>query len=233
MNIRHNGPLREKLSAEYVLGTLKGGARRRFETWLRDDAALRNTIAVWRARLEPMAEFSAVQKPPKRVWMGIEQRLHLAPAAKPWAFWRNDNLVFWRGLGIASTAVATLLVALMLTRTLDAPLVSYVATLTNEKAEAALLLTADTRRGVLNVRLIAAQPVASDKSLQLWAVPKKGTPHSLGVLPDNQRITLALPDTATGPDVVLLAVSLEPKGGSPDPAGPTGPILYKGAWVRL
>jgi anti-sigma-K factor RskA len=31
----------------------------------------------------------------------------------------------------------------------------------------------------------------------------------------------------------MLAVSLEPKGGSPDPNGPTGPILYKGNWVRM
>jgi anti-sigma-K factor RskA len=38
---------------------------------------------------------------------------------------------------------------------------------------------------------------------------------------------------ATGPDVALLAVTLEPKGGSPDPNGPSGPVLYKGAWIGL
>jgi anti-sigma-K factor RskA len=35
-----------------------------------------------------------------------------------------------------------------------------------------------------------------------------------------------------GDDVVVLAISLEPRGGSPDPNGPTGPVLYKGPWVR-
>ena len=38
---------------------------------------------------------------------------------------------------------------------------------------------------------------------------------------------------AIGDDVALLAVTLEPKGGSPNPNGPTGPILYKGRWVRV
>ena len=31
----------------------------------------------------------------------------------------------------------------------------------------------------------------------------------------------------------LLAVTLEPKGGSPKADGPTGPIVFKGAWVKI
>jgi anti-sigma-K factor RskA len=67
----------------------------------------------------------------------------------------------------------------------------------------------------------------------LWAVPKSGNPRSLGVLTGNERATLALNERAIGADVALLAVSLEPRGGSPDPNGPSGPILYTGNWVKL
>jgi anti-sigma-K factor RskA len=33
--------------------------------------------------------------------------------------------------------------------------------------------------------------------------------------------------------VPLLAVTLEPKGGSPKADGPTGHIVFKGAWVKI
>ena len=64
-------------------------------------------------------------------------------------------------------------------------------------------------------------------------MPKSGNPRSLGVLADNGRATLALNQRAIGADVTLLAVSLEPRGGSLDPNGPSGPILYTGNWVKL
>ena len=231
MNIRGNDTLRQKLASEYVLGTLKGGARRRFEGWLHNDADLRNITAEWRQRLEPMAEFATPVAPPRRVWKQIEQRLHLAPQGG-WALWR-DSLSFWRSLGMASSAIAALLVIVVATRVMDAPQISYVASLTDEKAQTALLLTADSRHGALEVRMVGNASVPSDKDLELWAVPKSGNPRSLGLLADKGNVKLALSQRAIGSDVALLAVTLEPKGGSPDPNGPTGPILYKGNWVKI
>jgi len=233
MNIRHNIVLRQKLAAEYVLGTLKGGARRRFEGWMHQDADLRNITAQWQQRLAPMAEFAGDVKPPKSVWTGIERRLNLKPAAQGWKFWLNENLAFWRSLGMVSTGLAALLMIVVLSNQApDAPVINYVATLSDDKAQAAMLVTADRKHRALEVRLITDARVAADKSLHLWAVPKAGAPRSLGVLVDNKgRFTLA--ENAISNDVAVLAVTLEPKGGSPDPNGPTGPIVYKGNWVRL
>lgn len=231
MNIRGNDPLRQKLASEYVLGTLKGGARRRFEGWLYNDADLRNITAEWRQRLEPMAEFATPVAPPKRVWKQIEQRLHLTSQGG-WAWWR-DSLSFWRSLGLASSAIAALLVIVMSTQLMSTPQISHVATLMDEKSQTALLLTADSRHDTLEVRMVGNAPVPTDKELELWAVPKSGNPRSLGLLADKGSVKLALSSRAIGNDVALLAVTLEPRGGSPDPNGPTGPILYKGNWVRL
>lgn len=233
MNLRDNLPLREKLAAEYALGTLKGGARRRFEGYLHHDAALRRTTAEWQDRLTPLAEFAGAQTPRKQVWTGIERRLGLRPAAPAWQFWRSDAFA-WRPLALASTALALVLAALLTTQTLQAPRVDYMATLIDEKAQPVLVLAADRRKQQLTVRVVHAAPVPDDKSLQLWAVPKSGNPRSLGLVDPAVPVTLALgaPGRALGDDVALLAVSLEPKGGSRDPTGPTGPILYKGNWVR-
>ena len=232
MNIRNNVVLRQKLAAEYVLGTLKGGARRRFEGWLHNDADLRNITAEWQQRLAPMAEFAGDVAPPRSVWTGIERRLNLK-AASGVKVWLSENLAFWRTLGVVSTGLAAMLLVLVLSKTgVESPNINYVATLTDDKAQNALVVTADSGNRALDVRVITSTPVAADKSLHLWAVPKAGNPRSLGVLAGN-RGKFALKDSAISDDVVVLAITLEPKGGSPDPNGPTGPILYKGNWVRL
>lgn len=232
MNIRHNEVLRQKLAAEYVLGTLRGGARRRFELWLHQDAALRNITAEWQQRLAPMAEFSGAVTPPKSVWSGIERRLNLRQVPA-WRRWLDANPVSWFGLGaLASGAAAAVLMVVVMNKPVEAPGISYLATLNDEQSQTAVVLTADSRSHALDVRVITSAAVAADKSLQLWAVPKSGAPRSLGVLAGN-RGRFVLDQRAIGADVALLAVSLEPKGGSPNPNAPTGPILYKGTWVQL
>ena len=65
MNSRGNEALRERLAAEYVLGTLRGAARRRFEGWMFHDAALRRAVTEWQERLVPMAELTPAVTPPR------------------------------------------------------------------------------------------------------------------------------------------------------------------------
>lgn len=235
--IRQNDGLREKLASEYVLGTLRGAARRRFETWLRADIVLQRSVAEWQDRLHPMAEFAPPAQPSPQVWLALEKQLNLATPRSRRSFWRGlrDDLSFWRGLGMASTALAAILVSVLLARQPEptAPLTSYVATLIDEKSQPVAVITGDAERRQLTVKVIAQQAIGADKSLELWAVPKEGPPRSLGLIAPGGSITLPLPEHATPRAAPLLAISLEPKGGSPDPKGPTGPILFKGAWLQI
>jgi anti-sigma-K factor RskA len=232
MNIRDNPALREKLAAEYVIGTLKGGARRRFQAWLLDDAELRRITAEWQERIGAIGELAPAATPPERVWIGIERRLGLQPPPPAWQFWRRGSGL-WQGLALASTAFAIVLGVALNQRIEREPAINQVATLLDDKSEASLVVTADARNQVLLVKAADRLTVPSDKTLHLWAISRQGKPRSLGILPDNRSARLALDQRAIGPDVMLLAVSLEPKGGSPDPNGPTGPVLFKGAWVSL
>jgi anti-sigma-K factor RskA len=231
MNIQDNPVLREKLAAEYVLGTLRGGARRRFERWLATDAALRSAVAGWQARIVPMAEWSAVP-PPARTWAGIERRLGFARAVPAWQFWRIDGARLWGSLAVGG-GVAAVVLAVVLAGRVQEPQLQQVATLLDDQARTALVVAADARRARIDVRVADSVKVPDDRTLQLWAITAAGKTRSLGILADNRHASLRLDQRAVGPDVVLLAISLEPKGGSPDPNAPTGPVLYKGAWVKL
>jgi anti-sigma-K factor RskA len=233
MNLRGNEALRERLAAEYVLGTLRGRARRRFEGLMHGDAALRRTTREWNERLGAMAEFAPAVAPERHVWRAIEERLDLRPAAPRWQFWRHGALAMWRTLGLASSALAALLLVTVLLDRPDTARMSDIASLLDAQDRPALVVTADRARGLMTVKVVATVPLTAQQALQLWAVPRAGPPRSLGVLGANRVITLPLPSNAIGADVALLAVSLEPKGGSPNPDGPSGPILYKGGWVRL
>ncbi len=241
LQIKNNPALQEKLASEYVLGTLRGGARRRFETWLKQDAALRQVVGKWEGHLLPMAEFAPATVAPDTVWPALEKRLNLKTARDPWAYWRNwgklrEDLAFWRGLGMFSTSVAVVLISILLSKQADqqaVPQNNYVATLSDDKAQAIAVTTGDTKRGQLQVRMVTAQHIAADKSLELWAVGKDGKVKSLGLVADKGIISLPMPANMTADSVPLLAVTLEPKGGSGNPEKPSGPIIFKGNWLQI
>jgi len=240
MNIQDKPSLQQKLASEYVLGTLRGGARRRFETWLRSDSKLQQVVREWQNNLLPMAEFSKAAQPSAGVWQALEERLKLRSAAAAqdrWAFWRNlrEDLSFWRGLGMASTAAALILASALLSKQemATAPALSgYVATLSDDKAQPIAVVTGDTRRRRLVIRMVSAQNIAADKSLELWAVGKDGKVKALGLLDGKGSITLPMPDYMSEEATPLLAVTLEPKGGSGNPDKPSGPVVFKGNWLQ-
>lgn len=174
--------------------------------------------------------------PPERVWDAVERRLEPVPSAATapwWRFWRAPAARPWGVLALAATAGA-LVLALRLAAPPDAaPRLQQVAALSDAQSQTALVVTADPRRGKLRVRVAEDVHVPADRTLQLWAITRTGKPRSLGILPGNRSADLTLDARAVSPDVALLAISLEPAGGSPDPTGPTGPVLYKGGWARL
>src|SRR5688572_17970517 len=100
-----NQQLRDRIAAEYVLGTLSGLARRRFQQMLRYDKWLRRTVADWEARLLPLAEAAPEVEPPAHLWHAIRKRISGRRAPEPAA----PRVGFWRMLALGTSALAAVL----------------------------------------------------------------------------------------------------------------------------
>lgn len=250
MNLSAQSPLLELLAASYALGTLRGGARRRFEAIAREQAPVRAAALVWQSRLASMAELQQPVVPDAAVWTRIRNlidaeqaqqalerqrtRAAAADAARPPPGGWLRSLALWRGATVAG-ALATVLavvVGLDLRHQLqNAPAVQYVAVLSDDKAAASMLVTFDPKKKQLVLQRVGAYAEGSDKSLQLWALPPGGAPRSLGVLGREPALKLTAQESDVHA-VPTLAISLEPLGGVPSERGPTGPVLFKGALIE-
>lgn len=230
-----NPDLRSRLASEYVLGTLRGGARRRFETYLQSDQALRTEVERWEAHLSPLAERLVAVAPHARVWTKIEARLahsgKKAPApGTQGGLWMN--LSFWRGLGLGASSLAVALVTAMLVLkpVEQSPILTAVLAEDNNVAR---VFVEQQKSGLLMVKMVTPWKTMNGMSLELWVVPKNGAPRSLGVINDTGETRLAL----TGMDEKLsgglvFAISKEPPGGSPT-GQPTGSVMCKGAIAHM
>ena len=149
MNLAHHPELLQKVAASYALGTLRGGARRRFETLAREQPAVRAAALLWQAHWAGLTELQAPQAPPPAVWTRIDnlvqaersalrQRVRqtgtpqTASAELPW--WQR--LAPWRmaaGMGALATAAAVV-VALQVTGSLRETSGQQIAQLQGELA---------------------------------------------------------------------------------------------------
>jgi anti-sigma-K factor RskA len=231
MNLRTPGRT-DALAAQYVLGTLRGRARERFERLARSDAALGDAVRQWEERLVPLAEALPPVRPPQRVWQAILRRIRGSGARARSALW--SSLGLWRGLALAGLAAAFVLAVALFTPAPERPEGTLVVVLAAQDAKPALVASADRTGRVLTVKAIAPVELAADRALELWALPDRGNPRSLGLVAATGVVRLALPAPADQAlqSVPALAVSLEPRGGSPT-GQPTGPVLYTGPVQRL
>jgi len=228
--------LRERLAAEYALGTLRGRARSGFRRRLREDAALAMEVARWEERLMPMASAVAPVEPPRRVWRDIEARIGGSATRSDLA----GRLRFWRAFGLAASAACAVLLAVGTTLVQQRALPStaqfpdsYLAVLSDPKTARAVLVVSAARHGaVLHVKTLDPAIHVANASLELWALPRGKQPKSLGLVPAAAAgLRLAAAADQALADVPMLAVSLEPPGGSPTGA-PSGPVLYSGPCVK-
>jgi len=203
----------DALAAEYVLGVLDAADRAAAEERMRSDADFALRVDGWQARLAPLNEAYDAVPPPVALQAQIEARLFPAqPVPRRRSGWLGGILA---GLGVA----AVVLVAVALWLGVPGTDTRLQAVLTAEDAPVAFVALWSETEGVLTLRQTAGGPAGEGADYQLWRIGADGVPQSLGLVQGD--LALALPALAQGE---VLAVSLEPAGGSPLP-GPSGPVL--------
>lgn len=216
--------LLDELAAQYVLGTLRGPARRRFERFCQHNATALLAVRRWEDRLVDLLAEVVPVEPSALVWDRIKFRVRREQALRPKRTMASSNT--WR-FSIAA-GIAALAIAIGVWIGFGPGSTQLVASVVDPQH--AQIWRIEARRDRDELRVSAAANLALDpaRAYELWALPGAGAaPVSLGLMPKSGRGTLQLNDTQR---LALarsrqVAVSLEPPGGSPTGA-PTGPVLF-------
>jgi anti-sigma-K factor RskA len=205
-------PALDAICGEYVVGTLRGAARRRFERALREEPLVAQRLRHWQSNFTPRYTRMIESRPSPQVWKRLEKTLGLA---RPSWFRRG-------GWAIAVTALLLIVVGLQLAK--REPDGVLIAELAGKTATVSAHLSRDGRTLVLHSdRPVIAGPA---QSYELWLLTPEGGVMSLAVL-GSLEARFEVPERHRGRLRGQLAVSVEPAGGAPG-GKPTGPVILVG-----
>lgn len=227
-----NGPERggdDMLAAEYVLGVLPAEERQVAGRRADSETEFARLVDAWEARLAPLASAYPEIEPPASVKPAIDRRLFAAgstASARP-GLW--SSLAFWRGLAAAAVAALAIYVAVpYVNPPAEQESVRLVASLAAEGSDVKYLAVYDAAHHEVGLSHVAGER-ASGRDFELWMIEGQKPPMSMGVIPSGSSVHIAL-----SPEVqeklssgAVLAISLEPSGGSPT-GQPTGPVVAAG-----
>lgn len=227
-------------AAELALGLLDGEARASALERVAADPAFALAVAWWEARFAALFADGADVAVPPAVLRRIEASLDgMGRDDGRWAPAANDNpgVGPWRGAAIAAGLAACLLLVVTVMLALrpapepvrvpvpvaaQAPLLAALAP--SEGKGAPIAAAYDRETGV--VRIGGAVAVPAGRSAELWAIRGSAAPRSLGVMAAGRVVVPAGLRAEMAADTVL-AISIEPAGGSPTGL-PTGPVVAAG-----
>lgn len=217
----------DALAAEYVLGVLPEDERQAVAARIAGERSFAQLVEEWEQRLGPLSDNYAEAVPPARVKASLDRRLFDAGAAgsRP-GFWQS--LTVWRTIAGALAAILLLIAIPVLRSTFVPEAPRLVALLSAEGSVVSYLAVYEPKTASVALsRIGAAQQ--GDRDFELWVINKDKAPVSMGVIPPGETIKVSLSDALRQQIQAgaSLAISDEPKGGSPT-GQPTGPVLAVG-----
>lgn len=229
------------VAAEHALRILDRDELREAEARATSDPEYRREVARWRGRFASIHSEVEAVAPPAELWEGIVAATQ-GPAAS------NDNdanlrrkVMWWRAATAVMTAIAASLAIVVslprpgvapVPRVSSAPAAPMVAMLGDEESKKAVASWDPSARQLV-LAVTGDMPGDVDHSYELWVIPPGGNPRSLGTMPSTKQMHIRLADTLAEllQKGATIAISVEPKGGSPTGA-PTGPVVASGALTQ-
>jgi anti-sigma-K factor RskA len=229
-------------AAEYVLGLTGPDVRAGAEARLAADPRFAAAVAAWEDRFEPLLGDVPPATPSPALWDRIAATVapasNVVPRPRRRPLW--DRVGPWRVATAASlaAAAASLWVAILRPAPRPQPPVPappiQSATLAAPDGRALFVATLDPIRRAASVTPVGAVGAAG-RAPELWVIPAGGKPRAIGLIDATRAAQIPVPaaamSDASGAKAIL-AVSLEPPGGSPTGA-PTGPVVATGALTTL
>lgn len=232
--------LLEELSNRFVLGTMSRRARRRFSQLIDREPAAEASVHAFEARLLPLAWSLPPVAPSALVWRRIQRALDGGQRSQPTRgmAWPAAAAVLVAGLVITTVGwyQAQIRPPEVVTETVtetiieQVPLKPAVGVIEDADGNAIWVASIYEALGEADIAVRVPPDAQPANDYQLWLLRDDGVPVSVGLLPQSGAATLSLDDDALDglSRSSMIAVSLEPPGGSPEPV-PTGPVLYTAA----
>jgi len=226
--------LADRIAADYVVGLLRHHGRARFERLAAASPVLRQARLRWEDRLAPLSLQLAPVTPSASVWPQIRRQI-AAPADTT-----SNRLIArgragrrWWPAAVAAGLIAALIVVGRLTIWSE-PTWQPVAVLAQANTAPQWRVERSADSAQINIRALAPVTLSATQSYELWVLPVgTGHPVSLGLLPRQGRLARRL--NAAQRELLLaamqVAVSVEPRGGSPTGL-PTGPVVIVASIAR-
>jgi anti-sigma-K factor RskA len=238
MTDNRDNPSDAALAAEYASGALTGADLVQARAREAADPAFARDVARWRGRLAGLHDEVDPVAPPAGLWARIERAAGGKAAA-------NDNdmhkaVRLWRAATAGMTAVAAgLALALMLQNVPTQPAAQPPATTTaatpmvalvGDKQATQVMVSWDPASRQMVLAVTGGLPNDGKHSHELWVIPPGGTPRSLGTMALDKQSHKRLAETLASllQHGATIAISVEPRGGSPTGA-PTGPVIASGS----
>ena len=231
--LRYQNPeLQDLLASNYVMGTLRGAARKRMEKLMQENHQLFLRVKQWETKMQPLHINTPVVAPKKSTWDSIATAI--GGAADPMLASLKKKLNFYKYFsGFAMSCALVLAVMVLVPSEQQPATINYVAVMKDDAARPTMVVTLTKTGRVLALDMLEKPTVETHQNLQLWAVSKvDGSIGSLGEISVEKHIekSLTKPQWGLISNAEYLLVSVETERGV---NLPSDRVVAKGLCVKV